>query len=133
MVACRDSAPDPRVRVAGVDQITVYEKPTCTTCRNLFVLLEEEGVDFEKVDYHVLGLRTEEVEDILAKTGLSARDVLRKREPVYKELDLANRDLSEDELVALMVEHPALLQRPIVIKGDRGVLARPIEKVRELF
>jgi arsenate reductase len=116
-----------------VDQITVYEKPTCTTCRNLFVLLKEEGVDFEKVDYHVLGLRAEEVKDILAKTGLSARDVLRKREPVYKELDLGNRELSEDELVALMVEHPALMQRPIVLKGDRGVLARPIEKVRELF
>ena len=116
-----------------MDQITVYEKPTCTTCRKLFVLLEEEGIDFEKVDYHVLGLRAEEVKDILAKTGLSAREVLRKREPVYKELDLGNRELSEDELVDLMVAHPALMERPIVIKGDRGVLARPIDKVRELF
>lgn len=116
-----------------MDQITVYEKPTCTTCRNLFVLLKEEGIDFEKVDYHVLGLGAEEISDILAKTGLSAREVLRKREPVYKELDLGNRDLSEDELVSLMVEHPQLMERPIVIRGDRGVLARPIEKVRELF
>ena len=81
----------------------------------------------------MLGLRAEEVKDILAKTGLSAREVLRKREPVYKEHDLANRDLSEDELVDLMVKHPELMQRPIVLKGDRGVLARPIEKVRELF
>jgi arsenate reductase len=116
-----------------VDQITVYEKPTCTTCRKLFVLLEEEGIDFEKVDYHVLGLRAEEVRDILAKTGLSAREVLRKREPVYKELDLGKRDLPEDELVDLMVKHPELMERPIVLKGDRGVLARPIEKVRELL
>jgi arsenate reductase (glutaredoxin) len=116
-----------------VDQITVYEKPTCTTCRNLFVLLKQEGIDFEKVDYHVLGLRAEEVRDILAKTGLSAREVLRKREPVYKELDLGKRDLPEDELVDLMVKHPELMERPIVLKGDRGVLARPIEKVRELL
>ncbi len=116
-----------------MEQITVYEKPTCTTCRKLFVLLKEEGIDFEKVDYHVLGLRAEEVEDILAKTGLSARDVLRKREPVYKELDLGKRDLSEGELIDLMVKHPELMERPIVLKGDRGVLARPNEKVRELF
>ncbi|MER7556344.1 ArsC/Spx/MgsR family protein [Nocardioides sp. NPDC126508] len=116
-----------------MDQITVYEKPTCTTCRKLFVLLEEEGIDFEKVDYHVLGLRAEEVKDILAKTGLSARDVLRKREPVYKDLDLGGRDLSEGELIDLIVKHPELMERPIVLKGDRGVLARPIEKVRELL
>ncbi|GGR40874.1 arsenate reductase [Nocardioides luteus] len=116
-----------------MDQITVYEKPTCTTCRNLFALLKDEGIDFEKVDYHVLGLKAEEVRDILAKTGLSAREVLRKREPVYKELELDKRDLSEDELVDLMVEHPALMQRPIVLKGDRGVLARPVEKVREIL
>ncbi|TQL68421.1 arsenate reductase [Nocardioides albertanoniae] len=116
-----------------MDQITVYEKPTCTTCRNLFTLLKQEGIDFEKVDYHVLGLRAEEVKDILAKTGLSAREVLRKGEPVYKELNLAKRDLSEDELIGLMVEHPELMQRPIVLKGDRGVLARPIDKVREIL
>lgn len=117
---------------AAIDGLVVYEKPTCTTCRSLFKLLQEEGVDFEKVEYHVLGLTTDEVRGLLRKTGLSPRDVLRTKEPEYKEL-VADRDLTDDELIALTAEHPPLLQRPIVVRGERAVLARPVERVRELF
>lgn len=110
----------------------MYEKPTCTTCRNLFKLLTEKGVDFDRVDYHVLGLTRAQVEEIIAKSGLSAADLLRKKEPVYKEL-VAGRDLSQDQLIDLMVAHPALMERPVVVRGDRAVLARPIDKVEALF
>jgi arsenate reductase len=116
-----------------MSNLTVYEKPTCTTCRNLYALLTERGVDFERVDYHVDPLPESKIRELIAKTGGSAHDVLRKKEPIYKELGLDRREISEDELIALMAEHPPLLQRPIVEKGDRAVLARPVERVLELL
>jgi arsenate reductase len=113
--------------------LTVYEKPTCTTCRNLFTLLTERGIDFERVNYHVDPLPEPKIRELIAKTGGTARDVLRTKEPVYKELGLDTRDISDNELIALMAEHPELLQRPIVEKGDRAVLARPVERVLDLL
>jgi arsenate reductase len=114
-------------------ELTVYEKPTCTTCRNLAALLEERGIDFERVNYHVEPLPEEKIRELLSKAGISARDALRTREPVYAELRLGERDVGEDELVRLMAEHPQLLQRPVVERGDRAVLARPVERVLELL
>ena len=115
-----------------MSDLTVYEKPTCTTCKNLYTLLTERGVDFETVNYHVDPLPEAKIRELIAKTGGSAHDVLRKREPIYEELGLGDREVSDDELISLMVQHPQLLQRPIVERGDRAVLARPIEKALEL-
>ena len=116
----------------AMSDITVYEKPTCTTCRNLFVLLKDEGVDVDRVDYHIDGLTPELVSDLLGKLGLGPRDVLRTREPEYQQ-HVAGRDLSDAELIEVIAAHPPLLQRPIVVRGDRAVLARPVEKVRDLL
>jgi arsenate reductase (glutaredoxin) len=113
--------------------LTVYEKPTCTTCRRLAALLEERGIDFERVNYHVYPLREERIRELLAKAGLRPHDALRTKEPVYAELGLRDREVSDDELIALMAEHPQLLQRPIVELGDRAVLARPPERISELL
>jgi arsenate reductase len=113
--------------------LTVYEKPTCTTCRKLFALLTEKGVDFERVNYHVDPLPADRIRELLGKAGLRPADALRTKEPVYASLALAERDLSDDELIGLMAEHPELLQRPIVERGDRAVLARPPERVLELL
>jgi arsenate reductase (glutaredoxin) len=113
--------------------LTVYEKPTCTTCRNLAQLLQERGIDFERVNYHVDPLPEAKIRELLGKAGISAHDALRTREPIYAELGLAERDVSDDELIALMAEHPQLLQRPIVERGDRAVLARPAERVLDLL
>ena len=113
--------------------LTVYEKPTCTTCRKLATLLTERGVDFDRVNYHVDPLPEERIRELLAKAGIGPRDALRTREPAYAELALGARDLGDDELIALMAEHPELLQRPIVERGDRAVLARPPERVLELI
>lgn len=113
--------------------LTVYEKPSCTMCRNLFVLLTERGVEFERVNYHVDPLSREKIRELLSKTGLRPADALRKREPVFASLALAERDLSDDELIGLMAKYPELLQRPIVERGDRAVLARPVERVLDLL
>lgn len=112
--------------------LTVYEKPTCTTCRKLRDLLEEEGVSFERVNYMVEPLPEATLRDLLRKAGLRPRDVVRTREARAEGVG-PDDGRSDDEIVTLLVEHPELLQRPIVEKGDRAVLARPVEKVRELF
>ena len=115
-------------------RLIVYEKNTCSTCRNLFTLLREKGIDFEAVEYHVTGLTEDEIRDLLAKLSVGPRDILRMREALVDELDLREPGrVSDDELIALMVKHPQLVQRPIVVRGDRAVLARPVERVMELF
>jgi arsenate reductase (glutaredoxin) len=110
--------------------LLVYEKPTCTTCRSLHALLTERGIDFDTVEYHVTGLTEPELRDLLRKAGAGPRDVLRAREPRAKDLPA---DLDDDALIAEMVAHPELVQRPIVVRGERAVLARPVERVLDLL
>ena len=113
--------------------LVVYEKNTCTTCRKLAALLTERGVDFDRVEYHVEGLPEPKLRELLRKAGLRPGDVLRRREPLVAELGLDRELPPDDELIALMAEHPVLVQRPIVERGDRAVLARPVENVLELL
>ena len=110
-------------------ELTVYEKPTCTTCRRLATLLTERGIDFSRVDYHVEPLSEDELRVLVRKAGVPARELLRAKEPRAQEL----RDAPDDEVVAAMAEEPALLERPVVVRGDRAVLARPVERVLELL
>jgi arsenate reductase len=114
------------------ETITVYEKPTCTTCRNLNRLFEENGVNYRKISYFIEPLTEEKLRDLLKKANLSAFDAVRKNEAIYKELKIAEIK-DENELVKAIVENPAILQRPIVEVGDQAVLARPIEKAIELI
>lgn len=109
--------------------ILVYEKRTCTTCRKLATLLAERGIDFERVEYHVDGLEEDELRGLLRKTGAPAADLLRMREDGARELAAAD----EDTIVVAMVERPELLQRPVVVNGDRAVLARPVERVLQIL
>ncbi|HEX3186095.1 MAG TPA: ArsC/Spx/MgsR family protein [Pyrinomonadaceae bacterium] len=96
-------------------------------------LLRESGIPFEKVNYYIEPLTKKKLTELIRKMNVKPRDLLRKGEPIYKELDLASKDLSDAELIGLMVEHPDLLQRPIVERGDRAVLGRPTENVKELL
>jgi len=113
--------------------ITVYEKPTCTKCREMNKFLVEQGVDFAKVNYYIDPLSEDQLRELLKKMGLKPRELLRTSESVYRELNLGKKDLSDDEIVALMVKHPDLIQRPIVERGDRAVLGRPTENVKALL
>ena len=119
--------------VNAMAELMVYEKRTCTTCRNLATLLEERGVDFDRVDYHVEPLSEDEIRALVRKTGGPARELFREREPVYAELGLGERQPDDDEAIRLMAEHPELMQRPVVVRGERAVLARPVERVLELL
>jgi arsenate reductase len=95
-------------------------------------LLRESGVSFEKVNYYVQPLTRKKLTELIRKMKLKPRDLLRK-EPIYKELGLDEDKFSDSELIGFMVEYPDLLQRPIVERGDRAVLGRPTENVRELL
>jgi arsenate reductase len=114
------------------EKITVYEKPTCTTCRNLNKLFEENGVDYKKVNYFIEPLTEEKLRDLLAKANLSPFDVVRKNDAIYQQLNVSEiKDAGE--IVKIIVENPSILQRPIVEVGDKAVLARPIEKALKLI
>jgi arsenate reductase len=117
-----------------MSDLTIYEVKTCSTCRRLAALLAERGIEYEGVEYHRTGLDEATIRDLLAKTGVGPRDVLRLRDPLVAELGLLDGEgVSDDALIAAMAEHPQLLQRPIVVRGDRALLARPVERVLELL
>lgn len=92
----------------------------------------ENGVEFEQVNYFVDELTEDKLRELLKKAKLSPKDVLRKREKVYKDLNLAD-ETDENKLIKLIVKNPGLLERPIVEVGDKAVLARPIEKAIDLI
>lgn len=115
------------------DTITVYEKPTCTKCREMDRFLRESGVDFSKVNYYIEPLPEKKLRDLLKKMGIAPRELLRSSESIYRELELGKKDFSDDEIITLMVKHPDLMQRPIVERGGRAVLGRPVENVKALL
>ena len=114
------------------NKITVYEKPTCTTCKNLAVLLKDNGVDYDKVNYFIDPLDTAQLKALLKKLDIPAFDLLRRKEPQFKELELTENS-SEDEIISAIVANPGLLNRPIVEVSGKAVIARPIDRAIELI
>jgi len=115
-----------------MSSITVYEKPTCTTCRNLTKLFIENGVDWDKVNYFVEPFNEDKLTKLIKKTGMHPYAILRRNEPDFKGLGIT-AESSDAQVIAAMVKHPAIIQRPIVEIGDKAVLARPIDKALELI
>lgn len=111
----------------------IYHNPRCSKSRQTLALIRDAGVEPEVVEYLQNPLSAEELEEILKLLKLEPREVMRTGEAVYKELDLKNRDLTRDELVEIMVAHPKLIERPIVVKGRKAVLGRPPENVQTLL
>jgi arsenate reductase len=113
--------------------IVVYQKPTCTTCRQVYAALKESGVDFDAVDYYVDPIPRAKLLDLIRKMNISARDLLRSKEPLCKTLGLLDPVRTESEILDAMATYPDLIQRPIVEKGDRAILARPAERLKEIL
>jgi arsenate reductase len=116
-----------------MDDIMIYQKPTCTTCRQAVQLLQDSGKPFTAINYYEQPFTKSQLKTLLKKAGLSPRDVLRTKEEMYKELGLAKKSLSDDEYLDLMIQYPDLIQRPIVKKGEQVILARPADSVKQLF
>jgi arsenate reductase len=115
------------------DNITVYEKPTCTKCREMDRFLRESSVDFSKINYYLEPLSEKKLRELIRKMGIQPRELLRTSESIYRELGLGKKDFSDEEIISLMAKHPDLIQRPIVERGDRAVLGRPTENVKALL
>ena len=113
--------------------ITIYQKPTCSTCQQVYAMLKASGADVEAVNYFTDPIPKRKLRELLRKIGMKPRELLRTKEPVYATLRIAHRDLSDEELIDLMVEHPDLIQRPIVEEGARAILARPAEKLKDFL
>ena len=116
-----------------MEKITIYQKPTCTTCRQVYAVLKERGVDFDAVDYYLHPIPKLKLKELIRKMGIPAAKLFRTKEEIYKKLKLAEKDLSDEEIVDLMVKHPDLIQRPIVEKGQKAILARPAERIKEIL
>ena len=114
-------------------KMTIYQKPTCSTCRQAVQLLKDSGTPFTSVNYYEERFTAAQLKALLKKAGLSPREILRTKEELYKQLDLAKTPLSDDALIEVLVTHPDLIQRPIVVKGDKVLLARPAERVKDLL
>ena len=113
---------------------TIWHNPKCGTSRKTLAILEETpGVEVTVVEYLKTPPNADEITELLGLLGLEPRDLMRRKEAAYKEAGLDNPDLSRDALIKGMADNPALIERPIVVKGKKAVLGRPPENVLELI
>lgn len=116
-----------------MSQMTLFHNPRCSKSRGALELLEERGIQPEIVRYLETPPSAAELKALLGKLGIGARQLLRTGEDEYKELDLANPALGDDQLIEAMIKHPKLIERPIFIVGDKAVIGRPPENVLEIL
>lgn len=114
-------------------KITIYHNPSCATCKQVYKILKDAGVDFTAVDYYVDLLPKWKLSELLKKMNMTPRQLLRTNEEAYKFLRLNDKFASDDEILDLMVEYPDLIQRPIVEKGSKAIIARPAQKIKEIL
>jgi arsenate reductase len=108
---------------------TLYHNPRCSKSREALALLQAQGCTPEVVLYLETPPTAKQLKNLLANLGISARQLLRKTEDAYKDLNLADEKLSEAALIKAMVANPKLIERPIFIHGDKAVIGRPPETV----
>lgn len=114
-------------------RIRIYHNPECSKSRATLALLEENDINPEIIYYLETPPSTEELKELLTKLGLKLQDILRRSEDDFDELSLDDETLSEEIVLDLLQKHPHLLQRPIVVKGNRAIIARPPEAVLSLI
>jgi len=110
----------------------IYHNPRCGTSRKTLGMIQDAGIEPEIVLYMKEPLSAKELKETISKLGISAEDLLRKKEQIFKD-NFKGKSLSEDEWIEAMVEFPKLMERPIVIKGKKAILGRPPENVLALI
>ncbi|OMQ21817.1 arsenate reductase (glutaredoxin) [Serratia oryzae] len=114
--------------------VTIYHNPRCSKSRETLALLEQQGITPKVVLYLETPPSVDELKKLLKELGFhSARELMRQKEEIYKELKLANENLCEEQLLQAMVANPKLIERPIVVKGSRARIGRPPEQVLEIL
>jgi arsenate reductase (glutaredoxin) len=113
--------------------ILIYHKPTCSTCRQVIKLVEESGQPFTTINYYEKTFSKSALKGLLKKAGIKSSEIIRKKEEIYKKLNLQDSEFTDDELLDILIKHPDLIQRPLVQKGDQVILARPPETVTKIL
>jgi len=115
-----------------MQNIQIWHNPRCSKSRNALTLLEEKKIDAQVIKYMDEFLSKEQLQEVLTLLGMKAQELMRIDEDIYKQLKL--KDVNDENiLINAMIENPKLIQRPIIIKGDKAVIARPIENLEELL
>ena len=115
-----------------MQNIEIWHNPQCSKSRNAMELLEAKGLNTSVIKYLENVPTKEQIKAVLKKLNMKASQILRTGEDIYKELNLKEID-DEDKLIEIMAEHPILIERPIIIKGEIAVIARPVENLEELL
>lgn len=116
-----------------MSEITIYHNPRCSKSRQTLQILQDNNITPEIILYLETPPSKSELSTLLAKLGIGARDLLRSSEEAYKLGGLSDKSLSDDQLLSAMIEEPKLIERPIVIAGEKAVLGRPPENVLALL
>lgn len=112
--------------------VTIYHNPRCSKSRQTLALLEEQGISPDIVEYLQNPPDSKTLQTILDKLDMSPRELMRKKEAEYKELGLADESIKDAELIKAMIEHPKLIERPIVLANNKAAIGRPPEQVLEI-
>jgi len=113
--------------------VTIYHNPHCSKSRQTLELLRAQNVQPTIIEYLKTPPSFDELKLVLNLLNLSARELIRSKETVYREKNLSNPDITENELIQVMIEQPILIERPIVIHNNKAILGRPPEKVLEIL
>ncbi|TCO10721.1 arsenate reductase (glutaredoxin) [Natronoflexus pectinivorans] len=112
--------------------IQILHNPRCKKSREGLSFLKEKGIEPEKIRYLDNQLTKNQIRDLIKKMNIKPEDWVRKNEDIYKQ-NYKNRDLTDEEWIDILFTHPKLLERPVVINGDKAVIARPVEKISEIL
>lgn len=110
-------------------RIVIFHNPRCSKSRQTLQLLQEQGIEPEVVEYLNESPSKTRLKQILKMLGMQPRELMRRKENEYKELGLADESLTQEQLITAMLENPKLIERPIVINGDKAAIGRPPENV----
>lgn len=113
--------------------VTIYHNPNCSKSRQTLELLAKNGITPTIIEYLKIPPTAEKLKEILAQLGFSPRDLMRMKETAYTEFELGNSSLSNDDLIDFMIEHPILIERPIVLANGKAAIGRPPEQVLEIL
>lgn len=112
--------------------IQIYHNPRCSKSRQGLAILENSGKEFEVIKYLEDIPSEKEFKEVLKKLGISPIELVRKNEAIWKS-DFKGKNLSDDELIQIMLEHPKLIERPIVVNNNKAVIGRPPEKIESII
>ncbi len=113
--------------------VSIYHNSRCSKSRTTLELIQQQGIEPEIIEYLKTPPDRETLEGLIALLGISPRDLMRKGEDVYKENNLGDPGLSDDQLIEAMLENPILIERPIVVNGKKAVIGRPPENVLDIL